>query len=345
MSASKLSDAEKQEIIKTYQAVPAETTITLADQYGVSSSTIRRVLQGAISKEIYDSLTQQKQRLHRTVKRSPEENEPIESFDNDANSADSSDLNQPEESSKSNKNDEPFLVDRDEDRDTEPRRRRRRSSAPEGTDHSDEDFSDQPTSTPKLTLDPPAELTSEPLPEPRRQVTPLTSRNRTKDFSEPESYSTDAAQIPDFIDEEFNEAFGEFEEDDEEDEEDYLEDFEEEDDSFPPEKFPGPSNDILKILPLTDASLPRMCYLVTDRLGELVVRPLKAFGELGKIPPEEVQEKTLPVFDNHRVASRFSARNQRVLKIPDAKLLKKTAPHLQAKGITRLLIDGQVYKL
>jgi hypothetical protein len=98
-------------------------------------------------------------------------------------------------------------------------------------------------------------------------------------------------------------------------------------------------------LPLSEASVPKICYLVVDRAAELITRPLKAFGELGQIPAAEIREKTLAVFDNHRVARRFATRNQRVFKIPDGSMLQKTAPYLLAKGITRLLIDGQVYSL
>jgi hypothetical protein len=101
----------------------------------------------------------------------------------------------------------------------------------------------------------------------------------------------------------------------------------------------------VQVLPLSEASLPRTCYLVVDRAAELIARPLKEFGDLGRIPLEEVQERTLPVFDNHRVARRFSNRSQRVIKVPDGRMLQKTCTHLQAKGITRLLIDGQVYSL
>ncbi len=100
---------------------------------------------------------------------------------------------------------------------------------------------------------------------------------------------------------------------------------------------------LIQVLPLSQASLPKICYLVVDRAAELITRPLKAFGELGQIPTAEIREKTLPVFDNHRVARRFATRHQRVFKVPDGKMLQKTAPYLQAKGITRLLIDGQVY--
>lgn len=102
---------------------------------------------------------------------------------------------------------------------------------------------------------------------------------------------------------------------------------------------------LIQVLPLSAAAIPRTCYLVVDRAAELITRPLREFAELGQIPSEEIQEKTLPVFDNHRVARRFSNRMQRVIKLPDGALLQKAGAQLHAKGITRLLINGQVYSL
>jgi hypothetical protein len=106
-----------------------------------------------------------------------------------------------------------------------------------------------------------------------------------------------------------------------------------------------PIGSVLEVLPLNPSSLPRTCYIVVDKTAELVTCPLKDFGELGQIPDAEVHQRILPVFDNHRAARRFSNRNQRIVKVPDGKMLSKTADHLQAKGITRLLIDGHVYAL
>jgi len=103
------------------------------------------------------------------------------------------------------------------------------------------------------------------------------------------------------------------------------------------------NHSIVQVLPLSTAQIPKICYLVIDRAAELIARPLKDFSDLGKIPAEEVLQRTLPVFDNHRVARRFSNRAQRVIKVPDGRMLQKAGTHLQAKGITRLLIDGQVY--
>ncbi|HEY9615876.1 MAG TPA: hypothetical protein V6C64_03495, partial [Microcoleaceae cyanobacterium] len=134
------------------------------------------------------------------------------------------------------------------------------------------------------------------------------------------------------------------------DEDDLDEDDLEDDDGLPSEvllvsrKVAGKS--LVQVLPLTQAPIPRTCYLVVDRSSELIARPLREFGDLGEIPEAETLAKTLPIFDNHRVAKRYSnPRTQRVIKLPDGRVLQKTSSHLQAKGITRLLIDGQVYSL
>ena len=104
------------------------------------------------------------------------------------------------------------------------------------------------------------------------------------------------------------------------------------------------ASDRLEILPLDDADLPVICYIVVDRIAEIITRPLKDFKDLGAIPPEEALSKTIPIFDNHRVARRFSHHNQRVIKFP-SDLIHITRPKLVQKGITRILFSGQVYTL
>ncbi len=102
---------------------------------------------------------------------------------------------------------------------------------------------------------------------------------------------------------------------------------------------------LLEVRSIDQAIFPETCYVVIDRTAELVTRPLKEFGALGQVAEAEVNAKTLPIFENHRVARRFSQRSQRVIKVPSGELLKKTTPQLSAKGITRLLMDGQIYEL
>ena len=104
-------------------------------------------------------------------------------------------------------------------------------------------------------------------------------------------------------------------------------------------------NTEVKILPLQKATLPKTCYLVIDRRAELITKPLKYFAHLGAIPNEELEEQTLPVFDNHRVAKRFSPPSARIIKVHNGRMIEQTSSHLRAKGITRILLDREVFSL
>lgn len=101
----------------------------------------------------------------------------------------------------------------------------------------------------------------------------------------------------------------------------------------------------LEVLPIDTVSLPNQCYLVVDRSAELITPPLKDFSELGTIPVAEESAKTLPIFANHKIASRFSRRSQRIIKVPNSDILKKTYPMLTAKGVERILFEGKVFSL
>jgi transposase-like protein len=138
----------------------------------------------------------------------------------------------------------------------------------------------------------------------------------------------------DIIDDEYDE---DDDEDDDEDETEAIAGF----GDLPPSMD---TTDFLSILPLALARLPDPCYIVVDKISEIVTRPLRDFKDLGKIPLEEMQTLTMPVFDNHKIARRFSNQSQKVIKFP-AKLIGLTKNKLSQKGITSLLFDGQIYSL
>lgn len=322
MSPRKLSEVDKSDILKLYRQ-PEETTSTLAVRYGVSNSTISRILKSNLEESDYEALIQQK-RSNRTVSdESVPDTEtaplPVES------EVESPPVLQPT----------PLLPEDDETElsasmSPDGRRRRKRSSL--GSQSTPEE--DTPTQL-QLNLTTPVQTSDvEELEEPIEQMKPSPSRGFESLLDE------DLMDLED--------------EDDDLDDED-LDDDDLDDEDWEDEPEDAVSQERIKasferdfkvqVLPLSEASLPRTCYLVVDRAAELIARPLREFGDLGRIPAEEVQEKTLPVFDNHKVARRFSNRSQRVIKVPDGRMLQKACSHLQAKGITRLLIDGQVYSL
>ena len=332
MSPRKLSDADKSDILNLYQH-PEETTSTLATRYGVSNSTISRILKSSLLESDYEVLIQQK-RSNRTpnsvsssiiqipelsVESEAESLPVVETTEPPVEANTESPVEANTESSVSTSSD---------------RRRRRRSSS----------VTSQPLTEPEaiqtqLQLDIPTLV---------EESNSLVEESNYVELEEPinESSPAQTSALEELLDDDLMDLDEDDLEDDEDDEDDDWDD--EAVDAQSPAQIKTSSTESgykVQVLPLSEASLPKTCYLVVDRAAELIARPLKEFGDLGRIPAEEVQEKTLPVFDNHRVARRFSNRSQRVIKVPDGRMLQKTCSHLQAKGITRLLIDGQVYSL
>ena len=373
MSPRKLTEDDKQEILQQYRNSQA-TTSTLAKSFEVSSSTISRFLKNRLSSTEYEDLIQQK-RLART----PRGEKKLKINKSGTTATQKTTKTKTTKAGKDNslKGRKRKVVKQAAAEDaipelavannlqqaveavaTEPAveepvakptitRRRRRSAvrSPEPqpevvseplTDVSkapDEEIQEEAPAAPpaKLVLD---DVRSKP------QVIPKSERLILKsERLEPEEDEEDEEDDMDIS--VFKEMLGEDIEDinDEEDEED---DWDDEDDT----PYTAASNfSDIQILPLSQASLPRTCYLVIDRSAELIVKPLAEFADLGAIPDAETNQRTLPVFDNHRIAKRFSHRRERVIKVPDGRMLQKTSNYLQDKGITRLLIDGQIYSL
>ncbi|MDY7006805.1 MAG: hypothetical protein SWX82_23495 [Cyanobacteriota bacterium] len=312
MTPTKLSDSEKLEIVELYQTTE-DNTITLADRYGVSSSTIRRILQSNIPEDEYKELVHQKQKR------------PSRSQKNNIDQDTTDDL---DELKVKEDLDGEVLDDGEDESGEVVKKRRRRSSSSNNPDI------ERPTEAPKLSL--------------TSQEKPKLSDRLENNYDLPKE-EIEEILAADLLEQTQNN-LDDFEDDDLED---FSQEFDDEDKLDEEEDVETPynlsiqnsSSSEIRVYPLTESVLPKICYLVVDKFTELVTKPLMAFGELGQIPIEDSQERTLPVFDNHRVAHRFSTRNQRVLKVPDGRMLQKTSVYLQAKGITRLLIDGQIYKL
>jgi hypothetical protein len=299
MAPKKLTETDKQAILGLYRQ-PEETTSTLAERYGVSNSTISRLLKASLPEEVYSALIQQK--------RSGADKSP-------ALLGDESSLLPLQPLETAAVAHEPIPG---------PVLRRRRG----------------PTEAPQAPIAQPS-LISEPLLPALEARVPLESDALTgfkvtpPDLDLAEDWQEEASTLDEDYDEEDDE-------DEDEDEED------EDEDRMGWSEAPGLTSPLgtVEIYPLTASALPPLCYLVVEKVSsELVVLPLRTFANLGEIPEAEGDARTLPVFGNHHGARRFSRRSQRVIKVPDGNLLKTTGPYLQAKGITRLLIDGQVFAL
>jgi transposase-like protein len=339
----KLTEPDKQEILKLYRET-AETTSTLAERYGVSNSTISRLLKSTLPEDEYEYLVSLKR-----AARTPEGRAQV-NYDQlpllsqpqpEPPSRESRHLELPQIEPKAAFQEE--FQEEDEESTLGIRRVRRRSSAEVKPKLQVAEPFDITQGKPIEIVDKkPPEKPSIPAPKLRGEIASIPSPKLDDELPG----ANFVAQIlgEDLLDEA----------EDLEDLEEDLEDEDYEDEDYEDEDYEEPKPLVtrrrlgeapVQVLPLSAAPFPKTCYLVIDRASELITRPLKDFGDLGQIPNIETQQKTLPIFDNHRVAKRFSTKRDRVIKVPDSKMLQKARTHLQAKGITRLLIDGQVYSL
>lgn len=310
MSPRKLTEDDKQEILQLYRSSEA-TTSTLADQFEVSSSTISRFLKNKLSKSEYEELIQQK-RLARTPR-----GEKSSSTAKKATSTKDTTANVATLAPKETAQEDLAVAKKSPILETEPVATEAIASE------------SQPTEVDSVKV----------IPEPDRKTTKASDRLVLKSQRAEEDDEEDDVDVT-TLGEMLGEELIDIDDDDDDDEDD-------EDDNTEAEISyrRSPSSLELEILPLADAAFPKTCYLVIDRAAELIVRPLEDFGDLGSIPETEVRQRTLPIFDNHRIAKRFSHRRERVIKVPDGNMFQKTSHQLQAKGITRLLFDGQIYAL
>ena len=377
MSPRKLTEDDKQEILYQYRNSQA-TTSTLAKSYEVSSSTISRFLKNKLSSTEYEDLIQQK-RLARTPRgekssaaKSSTKKTPAK------NKQQKPQLVTPvEEIAATPETEVTQTSPVEESKPTISRRRRRSRIADEPIVEADTPIEEAEAST--VEVDTPVEVAAttveadipeevepiaEPIVEPEPAPTKLvidripTGKLESENISKSDRLilKSDRVELVELNDDEddddddavdlitLKEMLGEDledinDEDDDEDDDDWNED---EDISY---SGKGSSLSSIQILPLSQASFPKTCYLVIDRCAELIVKPLAEFADLGSIPEAEVKQRTLAVFENHHIAKRFSHRRERVIKVPDGRMIQKTSHHLQDKGITRLLIDGQIYSL
>ncbi|PSN81173.1 transposase [filamentous cyanobacterium CCP4] len=341
MAPKKLTEADKTSILSLYRQ-PQETTSTLAERYGVSNSTISRLLKASLPEDEYSVLIQQKRGTTDKVAAppvlsqtdAPAKVKPRRQKDADpepAVSAPAADLEPTDPA--------PPAADEAPTPPAKPTRKQRSSAAEvpaAAAEPAPGAVAEAPPEPTQLSIPDPT-----PVAVPEKPARPVLKSAQAAPPVAAAVEADEAAETTDDLDDDWDDAILGDDYDDDDDDGDDDEAY-----AWEGSNRATPNLGILEISPLTADALPPLCYVVVERTSsELVVLPLRTFADLGQIPEAEGDSRTLPVFENHNVARRFSRRNQRVVKVPDGSLLQTTSPYLQAKGITRLLIDGQVFSL
>jgi transposase-like protein len=327
MVPAKLTDQDKRTILERYRQ-PRITAADLAAEFGVSSSTISRILRTGLPTREYERLQWLKRQAPPAEERLPAAGEAVATGAAEASAEPAQQIASPEGDLAPAPSAPESLSDAEPDTSpvTAPPRRRRSVSPAQAA------FAVAETGDADLEVAVSTAVVREVAPDDSTLAAEaIQSDLELPDLTEMEETAV-SEEFSDF-DDEF--ALGSDEEEGEGEESDEQTDLA----VMVADRGAG------RVLSMAEAQLPPVLYLVVDRLGDLVTCPLSSFPELGPIAGEESEAQVLPLFDNHRVAKRFCKRSQKVLKVPDSRILGKTQQRLMAKGICRFLLDGNLYAL
>ena len=101
----------------------------------------------------------------------------------------------------------------------------------------------------------------------------------------------------------------------------------------------------LTSVPISDANLPKIVYMIVDKKIELVIKLLKDYPDWDFLSDYDLNRKTIEIFFDLDLAKRSCNKEQKVLKVPNTDVFRIASPVLIAKGISRIVCAGNLIAL
>ena len=101
----------------------------------------------------------------------------------------------------------------------------------------------------------------------------------------------------------------------------------------------------LSSVPISEIDFPKVVYMVVDKKIELETKPLKDYAEWQFLSLNELNRKTIQIFDDIKNAKRFCSKEQKVIKVPNTDVFKVVAPILLSRGISRIVSGDKLISL
>ena len=101
----------------------------------------------------------------------------------------------------------------------------------------------------------------------------------------------------------------------------------------------------LSSVPITEIDFPKVVYMIVDKKIELETKPLKDYAEWQFLSLNELNRKTIQIFDDLKNAKRFCSKDQKVIKVPNTDVFKIVAPILVSRGISRIVSGDKLIAL
>ena len=101
----------------------------------------------------------------------------------------------------------------------------------------------------------------------------------------------------------------------------------------------------LSSIPISEINFPNTLFMIVDKKIELEIKLLRDFPDWQFLPKEDLDRKTIEIFDDIKLAKRYCNKDQKVIKVPNTDVFKITAPILLSRGISRIVRSDQLIAL
>ena len=98
-------------------------------------------------------------------------------------------------------------------------------------------------------------------------------------------------------------------------------------------------------VPISEIELPKIVYMIVNNKIELETKFLKDFPIWQFLPKEDLNRKTIEIYDDLKNARKFCNKNQKVIKVPNTNVFEIAAPILLSRGITRIVCTDKLIAL
>ena len=93
----------------------------------------------------------------------------------------------------------------------------------------------------------------------------------------------------------------------------------------------------LSSISIADINFPKMVYMIVDKRIELEIKYLKDYPDWQFLSDEELNRKTIEIYNDLKIAKSFCNKEEKVIKVPNTDVFKIVAPILLARGISRIV--------
>ncbi len=101
----------------------------------------------------------------------------------------------------------------------------------------------------------------------------------------------------------------------------------------------------LSSIPISEVDLPKTVFMIVDKKIELETKYLKDYPDWEFLSKDDLNRRTIQIFDDLKNAKRICTKDQKVIKVPNTNVFRIVASLLVSRGISRIVTEDKLIAL